>query len=200
MDQSLKQSHFHFEATCHFISIFKANMISVVLFVLAWSGVFYATDKSSPVKILCSIVPSLHDNPTASITHITLDTEWKRTAPWFDVVETTEFGTRFEDLRAIWYTHTQRDTHLLVSIVYFLLIEYETWNKQFWEFRQCLWPANCESCLLSEMAVSLLLGWSKVRKLCSRSSCFWSWSFRSFSCSRRWIISLWQMSDACRYM
>ena len=57
---------------------------------------YHITD--TPVKLLCSIDPSLNDDPTSSITHVTVDSDWSRTAVRFDFVETTGFGVSTEEL------------------------------------------------------------------------------------------------------
>lgn len=45
----------------------------------------------TPVKPLCSIDPSLNDNPPTSITHITVDPACRGAAMGFDFVDTTQF-------------------------------------------------------------------------------------------------------------
>lgn len=45
----------------------------------------------TPVKPLCSIDPSLNDNPTISITHITVDPDRRGAAMGFDFVDATQF-------------------------------------------------------------------------------------------------------------
>ena len=66
---------------------------------LFYTDSYHITD--TPVKLLCSIDPSLNDNPTTSITHVTVDFDWSRTAVGFDLVETAGFGASTEVLGAV---------------------------------------------------------------------------------------------------
>lgn len=45
--------------------------------------------------------PSLYDGPTASITHITVDSNLRRDAVGSDSVETTWFGAKTKELGAV---------------------------------------------------------------------------------------------------
>lgn len=58
------------------------------------------------------------------------------------------------------------------------------------------WPEYWVSWLWLTLPLYLLPGSFSSCNLCRTSSCFWSWSIRSFSCPRRRAISSWQLSDA----
>lgn len=152
---------------------------------------YHITD--TPVKLLCSIDPSLNDDPATSITHVTVDSDWRSAAVGFDCVETSGFGARTEDLRTVWHTHTHKYT------VWISNIRRKTWyfklsNVVFPVSRLWPWPACSVSWVWLD--TTLFAGWLNSCKLRRRASCFWTCSFRSFSFSRRRTTCSLQMSDA----
>lgn len=74
-------------------------MIDYDLFHLFYTHRSVASD--TPVKSLYAVDPSLYDGPTASITHITVGSDWRRAAVGSDSVETTWVGARLKELGAV---------------------------------------------------------------------------------------------------
>lgn len=54
----------------------------------------------TPCEILCSTRPSLHDSPTSSVTHVTIDGDWRGAALRPHSVQTAGVVAGTEELRA----------------------------------------------------------------------------------------------------
>lgn len=148
----------------------------------------------TPIESLYSIDSSLDHSPATSFTHVTGDFNRRWAADGFDFVQTSDFWARTEYLGTV-CTHKTHILYLLYSTLRYFQQHCPDVAGS-WRHDKPVYPV---SWLWSVLALLLWPGWLRSWILCRRSSCLWSWLLRSFSRSRRWVTSSWQLSDAYMY-